>query len=197
MQEVKLNDLDYNVLAVLLDRELSGYDVTQRLKHFRKTSHSRIYPVLAKLESLNYVVYRDVQQIGKPDKKLYKLTPIAVDVLRTWAADMKTARRPKLQDEAMVSILCLHLLDHETMMQHLDEKNKELEKYGQKIIKALEEKNKESDNTITGHPSQHLIEVIRTYTDIDKILTSWLATTVKNDADKPHQSLREYIKKNL
>ncbi len=197
MKEGKLNDLDYNVLAILLDRELSGYDVTQRLKHFRKTSHSRIYPVLAKLEGLNYVVYRDVQQAGKPDKKLYKLTPPAIEILREWVADMKTARRPKVQDEAMVSLLCLHLLDEETSIKHLDEKNKELEKYGQKLVKALEEKNKEVDNNIKSHPSQHLVEIIQTHITIDRLLTSWLASTIKKDIKKPHQSLREYIKENL
>ncbi len=197
MQEVKLNDLDYNVLAVLLDRELSGYDVTQRLKHFRKTSHSRIYPVLAKLESLNYVTYRDVVQEGKPDKKLYKLTLPAIEALRTWVADEKTVRSPKVQEETIVSMLCMHLLDDETSLKHLERKNKQLETNARKLIKALEERNQESEIDLNNHSSRHLIEIIEMFIDIDKNLTNWLMQCIKQGHDKPQKSLREYIKENL
>ncbi len=196
MQEVKLNDLDYNVLAILLDRELSGYDVTQRLKNFRKTSHSRIYTVLAKLEALNFVTYRDVLQDGKPNKKLYKLTTEAIDALRIWVADDKTQRRPKVQDETIVSLLCLHLLDEETSLKLLEKNNKELENNGKKILEALEKRNMESPDSVKNHPSRQLAEIIKFYIDLDKHISDWIAKGIRKET-KNRPSLREYIKKNL
>ncbi len=200
MKTNKLNDLDYNVLAILLHGELSGYDITQRLKHFRNTSHSRVYPVLAKLESLGYVVYRDEPQAGKPDKKIYKLTESGVGLLKAWVADEKNMKVPKIKDEELVRMLCLPLLTNDEVIKQLEIKSAQVEKYSQKIINALEAQKVSSgleELGITSHPSIHLVDMIRMFADIDVLLSDWLLANIKEGNAKPQTSLREYIKEHL
>ncbi len=195
MSEVKLNDLDYSVLAILLDRELSGYDVTQRLKQFRNTSHSRIYPSLAKLESASFVTFRDVPQDGKPDKKLYKLTDTGVEILRDWIANDDNMKPPKVSDEEMMRLLCLRLLDKETSLRRLEYRASMIEKCSQKIILALEQRSDEESEASNAHPSIFLADVIRAHADFDKLTMNWIRAKIEG-VDKP-QSLREYIKEHL
>ncbi len=196
MEEVKLNDLDYNILAILLDNELSGYDVTQRLKHFRRTSHPRIYTELGKLESLNYVVYRDVSQKGKPDKKLYQLTSCGVDLLRDWISNEKHIKMPKIKDDEIIRMLCLHLLDDEKLIEQLQLRQKHVQAFGMQILEALDRDGKKQNSKSDRNPMSYLHEMMQLLVDCDSYFISWLIENIHND-NNSKQSLREYLKAHL
>ncbi len=196
MKNSKLNELDYNVLAILLDKELSGYDITQWLKYFRNTSHSRIYPVLAKLEGFGYVEYRDVAQVGKPDKKLYHLTTEGLKVLRDWVADEKNIKVPKIKDEELVRMLCLHLLDDEEIIKQIKLRKEQIESYNQKIIKILECSNGTSLQMQKQNCLLDIREMAQFFMDSELILLDWALLNIENKG-KPKQPWYEYIKERL
>ncbi len=197
MKSVKLIDLDYNILAILLDRELSGYDVTQRLKHFRSTSHSRIYPALSKLLDMGYVRYRDVEQVGKPDKKLYTLTEQGIDILREWMSEIKKKKMHIVQDETMIRMLCLHLVDSEIAINNIATKIKEFRNLADQVLFALEEKYTESDNDESKKSTNRLIEMIKVHSEFDMIMHEWLLANIENNGDVPVQNLRDFVKERL
>ncbi|EUJ33223.1 hypothetical protein MFLO_03735 [Listeria floridensis FSL S10-1187] len=64
-----VNLLGYTLLEMIAREASSGYDLAYRLKIMQNTHHSQIYPMLAKLEELGYLVSYTRQQNGKPNKK--------------------------------------------------------------------------------------------------------------------------------
>ena len=79
----------YAVLGLLTFGEISGYDLKrladQSIKHFFwSPASSQIYSELRRLTSLGYVTEREVRQERRPDKRLYKITPVGITALRQW-----------------------------------------------------------------------------------------------------------------
>ena len=64
-------NLEQLIKAILFksDEPLSGYAISTRIA--THSSHQQIYQVLNKLVKANEVVYEDIPQQGKPDKKVY------------------------------------------------------------------------------------------------------------------------------
>jgi len=81
-----MTTLGYAILGLLSREELSGYDLTQRMKgrigYFWSARHSQIYPELARLEEGGYVVHGVVEQQERPDKKVYEITAKGLGVLK-------------------------------------------------------------------------------------------------------------------
>jgi DNA-binding PadR family transcriptional regulator len=75
-------------LSLLASEPLSGYDLAQRMKkpisYFWHARHSQIYPELARLEELGYVTYKVIEQVERPHKKRYTITPAGYEDLRDW-----------------------------------------------------------------------------------------------------------------
>lgn len=65
-------------LGVLTQGPASGYEIKKAIEehfgYFLEVSHSSIYPALAELLKEGMVSCEEVQQAGKPDKKVYGLT---------------------------------------------------------------------------------------------------------------------------
>ena len=66
-----MTTLGYAILGLLSREELSGYDLTGRMKgrvgYFWSARHSQIYPELARLEEGGYVTHSVVEQQERPD----------------------------------------------------------------------------------------------------------------------------------
>jgi len=79
-------------LALLSRGEASGYEIKKSLEegpypHIQEIGFGSIYPALAKLREEGHLSVRAVQQAGRPDKKLYRLTPSGLERLRTSLAE--------------------------------------------------------------------------------------------------------------
>lgn len=66
-------------MSILQDGEASGYDIKKRFAAgedalFASASFATIYPALNKLEAKRHVTAEAVKQVGRPDKKIYRLT---------------------------------------------------------------------------------------------------------------------------
>jgi PadR family transcriptional regulator AphA len=73
-------------LAVLSKGEASGYQIKKAFEegpfaHFQSASFGAIYPALARLTEEGMVTLTEHPQDGKPDKKMYRLTPGGRDAL--------------------------------------------------------------------------------------------------------------------
>jgi PadR family transcriptional regulator, regulatory protein AphA len=84
----KLTTTEYAVLGLLAFGEHSGYDLaraaSRSIGYMWAPSRSQIYKVLPKLVEWGLARSREVEQRGRPDKALYRLTPVGRDTLRAW-----------------------------------------------------------------------------------------------------------------
>jgi DNA-binding PadR family transcriptional regulator len=87
------------ILGLLADRELSGYDlkllVARSVGYFWKPAKSQIYAVLPRLDERKLVRRRDVRQVGRPDKQVYRITPAGRTALRRWLDEAPLEPEPE------------------------------------------------------------------------------------------------------
>lgn len=73
------SDLEALILAVLSERDLHGYEISKQIRQksqeFLKVGEGQLYPALHKLEDANMISAQWIPQSGKPDRKVYKITP--------------------------------------------------------------------------------------------------------------------------
>lgn len=98
-----LSNLQLIMMSEVNQQQSTGYDLTKLLLDKGwKASHQQIYRDMAKLEKLGLVSLEYVPQSGKPDKKLYLLTPAGQEQL-TNALDTEPSIS-RIQDEALVHL---------------------------------------------------------------------------------------------
>jgi PadR family transcriptional regulator, regulatory protein AphA len=76
------------VLGLLSDGERSGYDLARLAARTIAPgwvpSRSQIYKVLPRLVDWGLADSREIEQQGRPDKAMYRITDHGIDVLRAW-----------------------------------------------------------------------------------------------------------------
>ncbi|OJY04037.1 MAG: hypothetical protein BGP04_00980 [Rhizobiales bacterium 62-17] len=80
----RLSNLSYQILGVLLREPRSGYDIVKELHSFRPAKTSQVYPTLAELEEEGFVTSVDVDQKGRPNKRVYSVTETGKAILLSW-----------------------------------------------------------------------------------------------------------------
>jgi DNA-binding PadR family transcriptional regulator len=88
----RLPNTSYAVLGMLsFGDELSGYQLKKRADNLRffywSPAHSQIYAELRRLEKLGYVTHREVKQLRRPDKRVYRITPEGQEAFESWMTD--------------------------------------------------------------------------------------------------------------
>ena len=72
-------DLEALILAVLSDHALHGYEISKRIRsqsqEVLKYGEGQLYPALHKLEESGLIEAEWMLQDGKPDRKVYSITP--------------------------------------------------------------------------------------------------------------------------
>jgi DNA-binding PadR family transcriptional regulator len=110
-----MTTLGYAILGLLSREDLSGYDLTQRMKgpvgYFWSARHSQIYPELARLEDGGYVAHRVIEQKERPDKKLYEITDEGLEALESWVTQPPLPR--PIRDELTLKTYSAWLADPE------------------------------------------------------------------------------------
>jgi DNA-binding PadR family transcriptional regulator len=81
------------VLGLLAFGERSGYDLARlaenSVAHIWTPSRSQIYKVLPRLVAAGLARTRAIEQVRRPDKALYKLTPHGRRALRAWLDEVE------------------------------------------------------------------------------------------------------------
>ena len=102
-------------MGLLSREELSGYDLKRWMErplgYFWSARHSQIYPELARLEEDGYVTHRVVEQSGRPDKKVYRITPSGLGALKEWVVEAPSSR--PVRDELTLKAYSVWLADKE------------------------------------------------------------------------------------
>ncbi len=84
------------LLGMLTLGAMSGYELRQRIEmsigNFWNESFGQIYPTLAKLRKQGLV---EVEEAGRPGRKVYSLTPAGRERLAEWLGVMPAVRRPR------------------------------------------------------------------------------------------------------
>lgn len=111
--------LEHAILVSLAERSASGYDLARRfdasIGNFWKASHQQIYKVLARMEGERLVEARLVEQDGRPDKKVYAITPEGRDELARFTA---TPTPPEvLRSELAVKLRALPFGDRDAVVE--------------------------------------------------------------------------------
>jgi DNA-binding PadR family transcriptional regulator len=82
--------LEHALLVSLSEQPGSGLELTHRFDRsigfFWSATHQQIYRVLARMQERGWVRSQNVQQRGRPDKKVYDVTPAGREELARWIA---------------------------------------------------------------------------------------------------------------
>lgn len=113
--------LSHAILAALLEEACSGYDLAKRFDgsvgFFWTASHQQIYRELTRQEAQGLIVAEQVTQEGRPNKKLYQVTPAGKLNLSQW---IKESGSPSsLKDDLLVKIFAGYLVSTTVMLQEL------------------------------------------------------------------------------
>jgi PadR family transcriptional regulator AphA len=80
--------IKHAILALLDIDQGTGYDLMTRFNNsigsFWSASHQQVYKELANLATEGWVEFDEVEQAGKPSKKIYRVTPAGLDELTSW-----------------------------------------------------------------------------------------------------------------
>jgi len=82
--------LEHAILVSLAERSASGYELGRRfdksIGHFWSATHQQIYKVLGRMAEAGLVEVSEVEQDGRPDKKVYVITDAGRTELFDWTA---------------------------------------------------------------------------------------------------------------
>jgi DNA-binding PadR family transcriptional regulator len=126
--------LEHALLVALSEQPAAGLELAKRFSKsigfFWHATHQQIYRVLARMESDGWLSMTEVAQTGKPDKKVYEVTPAGADVLAAWLTaptplePFRSEMAVKLRgasygDRAgLLDVVRAHLADHRTRLEH-------------------------------------------------------------------------------
>lgn len=118
-------------LGMLTDGEASGYDLKKQFEstfaHFFAAGYGSIYPALSALAADGLVECREIPQQGKPDRKVYRITPQGREHLL--AALAKPDPSHKVRSEFLATICFAHLMSDEQLNTVIDHRLEEIERY--------------------------------------------------------------------
>ena len=119
----KMKTLDYVILAGLIRKPRSGYDLTRWIEretsHFFAIGHSSIYPALSSLQRDGLVEHEVVPSDKGPERKVYTLTKKGREALLAWAEEPPGERN--MRDEQLVKALCYPYIPKEHALARLEE----------------------------------------------------------------------------
>lgn len=114
--------LRYGLLGLLSKWEASGYDIKKEfddvMSIFWHTHLSQIYPELTKLENEKLISSKLVQQVGKPDKKVYSITENGREALFKWL--LEPHEKPKIKDSFLMQTFFLDNIPVEEVLLKLN-----------------------------------------------------------------------------
>lgn len=112
-------------LGILFFGDATGYEIRKSAQegpfaHFIQASYGAIYPALIKLEQDGLVASREERQMGKPDRKIYSLTPAGLEAFK--AALNEAPQDDVLKSEFLLITLCAELVDGNHLSSVIEEK---------------------------------------------------------------------------
>ncbi|MDN3265159.1 PadR family transcriptional regulator [Streptomyces sp. CSDS2] len=137
------------VMAALLEREASGYDLAKEfdasVANFWTTTPQQLYRELERMESEGLIAARVVEQERRPNKRLFSLTDAGLAAVRAYVAE--PPRKPTaIRDELLVKVQCADFGDIEAVraavrdrMRHAADKLARYERLRERLLQGRSE----------------------------------------------------------
>lgn len=127
--------LPHVILTVLCNQDSTGYDITKQFSraigHVWRASHQQVYRELNKLAEAGAVTYNLEPQNGKPDRKVYSITPLGRQSLHQWYT--LPVKHATDRDEISAKLLTSSIFECAPMIEHIqnlvDESRHQLNRY--------------------------------------------------------------------
>lgn len=175
-----INSLGYAILGAVGRKPCSGYELAQYLDAVWPAKHSQIYPLLTKMEKNELLVYEHVEQIGKPDKKIYSITEKGKKTLEKWIA--KSPADSINRDEFLIKIYSIWLLNEEDSIELVRDRISSMEETITDLSGKIAEieKNKDLD-TASKHFGRYILfnRKFRLVKE-EKAWCQWVLDLIKN-----------------
>ncbi|WIV17696.1 PadR family transcriptional regulator [Paenibacillus polygoni] len=140
-----MNTLGYAILSVLSKRPSSGYELASCLDLLWPAKHSQIYPVLTKMEQKGLLSFEHIEQIGKPNKKIYSITEKGRKTLESWIHE--PASNQIIRDDFLIKVYAIWLKDEENAKKLIQDRLDKLNEQVSLQVKEIEEINQEQTKT--------------------------------------------------
>lgn len=105
--------LQYAILVALSDGPQSGYDIAKHFDEsvgfFWRARHSQIYRELAKLKAKGWVSSEEIEQTGKPNRIVFRITETGREALLEWSRQPSQVQ--ELKDDFLVQLYALEHID--------------------------------------------------------------------------------------
>jgi PadR family transcriptional regulator AphA len=115
-------------LGLLSLKPASGYDLKKEFeslfRHFFPAGYGSIYPALAGLAKAGYVSCEEIAQQGKPDRKVYAITPAGERAFAQALANINPQH--KLRSEFLAMLYFAESMDAQRLAELLDTRLAEL-----------------------------------------------------------------------
>jgi DNA-binding PadR family transcriptional regulator len=110
-------------LGILAQGESSGYEIKKAIEdglysHFIDASYGSIYPALTQLTAEGLLTVRAEEQTGKPDKKVYAITPAGLAALTKSLAVLPA--KNKIKSEFLFQMLLMDHVPHHIILEAVD-----------------------------------------------------------------------------
>ena len=166
--------LEHALLVALREQPASGLELARRfdrsIGYFWHATHQQIYRVLARMERDGWTRVSHVAQTGRPDKKVYDVTPAGERVLADWLG-APTPMEP-LRSELALKMRGASYGDRAAVLDvvrgNLAEHRLRLARYEQ-----LERRGHPRPDTLTGHELDQYL-VLRGGIRTERFWVEWL-----------------------
>ncbi|MDI3290313.1 PadR family transcriptional regulator [Polyangium sp. 15x6] len=113
--------LKHLILAVVGTRPATGYEITKEFDEvagfYWRATHQQVYRELAALAEAGLVRFKEVEQQGKPDKKVYTITAKGRRAFADWFREPPEA--PRHADPLMIKFFAAELVGIEDLRAQL------------------------------------------------------------------------------
>jgi PadR family transcriptional regulator AphA len=119
--------LKHAILAMIDVDRGSGYDLAKRFDQsigfFWPSTFQQVYRDLGKLEASGFISCEQVEQTGKPNKKIYSITPAGIEELQGWLQTPTGAM--KIKDTFLIKLFGGHRISKSELLDDLEEQRKQ------------------------------------------------------------------------
>lgn len=119
----KRNKSKYAMLGMLSLKPMSGYDIKKNIERgigsFWNESFSQIYPILRQLTNEGLATVSVEEQIGKPNRNVYTITPQGREELKEWLDEPIIGQYP-MRIELLLKLFFAHNVSPNVMITHVE-----------------------------------------------------------------------------
>jgi DNA-binding PadR family transcriptional regulator len=187
--------LMHTLLGVLNWHPMTGYELKKHLDNstqfFWHAELSQIYPVLKQLELQGFVTAESLPQEGKPDKKVYAITPAGRAALVAWLSEPMDGV-PPMKNPVLLKLFFAGILEkqdlHSQLRMQLEAQRARLKRIQQEGTLRVQE-----GIQVAGRNQESLMwELVRHYGELQAQMTiQWLEAAIEAVKDQESASVHE------